>query len=47
MCVFGVPFGLLLGFMVGHRGIEANPVKVDDIRNMSKPSCKKDIMKLT
>jgi hypothetical protein len=24
--VFGVPFGLLLGFMVGHRGIEANPV---------------------
>jgi hypothetical protein len=24
MCVFGVPSGLLLGFMVGHRGIEAN-----------------------
>jgi hypothetical protein len=23
-CVFGVPSGLLLGFMVGHRGIEAN-----------------------
>jgi hypothetical protein len=46
-CVFGVPSGLLLGFMVGHRGIEANPVKVDAIRNMTKPSCKKDIMKLT
>jgi hypothetical protein len=46
-CVFGVPSRLLLGFMVGHRGIEANPVKVDAIRNMSKPSCKKDIMKLT
>jgi hypothetical protein len=28
-CVFDVPSGLLLGFMVGHRGIEANPVKVD------------------
>jgi flavoprotein len=33
--------------MVGHRGIEANPVKVDAIRKMDKPSNKKDIMKLT
>jgi hypothetical protein len=46
-CVFGVPSGLLLGFMVGHRGIEANPAKVDAIRKMAKPSNKKDIMKLT
>jgi hypothetical protein len=33
--------------MVKHRGIEANPVKVDTIRNMAKPSNKKDVMKLT
>jgi hypothetical protein len=33
--------------MVGHRGIEANPAKVDAIRNMAKPSNKKDVMKLT
>jgi hypothetical protein len=33
--------------MVRHRGIEANPIKVDAIRNMAKPSCKKDVMKLT
>jgi hypothetical protein len=46
-CVFGVPSGLLLGFMVGHRGIEANPTKVDTIHNMAKPSNKKDVMKLT
>jgi hypothetical protein len=46
-CVFGVPSGLLLGFMVGHRGIEANPVKIDAIRKMAKPSNKKDVMKLT
>jgi hypothetical protein len=46
-CVFGVPSRLLLGFMVGHRGIEANPAKVDAIRNIAKPSNKKDIMKLT
>jgi hypothetical protein len=46
-CVFGVPSGLLLGFMVGHRGIEANPTKVDAIRKMAKPSNRKDVMKLT
>jgi hypothetical protein len=46
-CVFSVPSGLLLGFMVGHRGIKANPAKVDAIRNMAKPSNKKDVMKLT
>jgi hypothetical protein len=33
--------------MVGHRGIEANPVKVDAISKMAKPSNKKDVMKLT
>jgi hypothetical protein len=33
--------------MVGHRGIEDNPVKVDAICNMAKPSSKKDVMKLT
>jgi hypothetical protein len=32
--------------MVGHRGIEDNPVKVSTILNMARPSCKKDIMKL-
>jgi hypothetical protein len=42
-----VPSGLFLGFMVGHQGIEANPAKVDTIRNMAKPSNKKDVMKLT
>jgi hypothetical protein len=46
-CVFSVPSGLLLGFMVGHRGIEANPAKVDAICKMAKPSNKKDVMKLT
>jgi hypothetical protein len=46
-CVFGVPSGLLLGFMAGHRVIEANPAKVDALRNMAKPSNKKDVMKLT
>jgi hypothetical protein len=46
-CVFCVPSGLLLGFMVGHRGIKDNLAKVDAIRNMAKPSSKKDVMKVT
>jgi hypothetical protein len=46
-CVFGVPSGLLLGFMVGHQCIEANPAKVDALCKMAKPSNKKDVMKLT
>jgi ribonuclease HI len=45
-CFFDVPSGLLLGFMVRYRGIEANPTKIDAIRKMAKPSNKKDIMKL-
>jgi hypothetical protein len=46
-CVFDVPSRLLLGFMVGHRGIEANSAKIDAICSMAKPSNKKDVMKLT
>jgi hypothetical protein len=33
--------------MVRHRGIEANPAKVNAIHKMAKPPNKKDIMKLT
>jgi hypothetical protein len=46
-CIFGVPSGLLLGFMVGHRGIEANLAKIDTIRKMAKSTNKKNVMKLT
>jgi hypothetical protein len=46
-CVFGVPSVKLLGFMVSHHGIEANPTKVDAIRRMNRPTGKKDMMKLT
>jgi hypothetical protein len=33
-CVFGVPWGMLLGFIVFERGIEANPEKIAAITNM-------------
>jgi hypothetical protein len=33
-CVFGVPRGMLLGFIVSERGIESNPEKIAAISNM-------------
>jgi hypothetical protein len=30
-CVFGVPAGQLLGFIVSHRGIKVNPEKIKAI----------------
>ena len=33
-CVFGVPRGMLLGFIISERGIEANPEKITAIANM-------------
>jgi hypothetical protein len=33
-CVFGVPRGMLLGFIVSERGIEANPKKISAITKM-------------
>jgi hypothetical protein len=33
-CVFGVPRGMLLGFIISERGIEANPEKITAITKM-------------
>jgi hypothetical protein len=45
-CIFGVPSGKLLGFMVSHQGIEVNPTKVNAIRRMKRPTGKTGFMKL-
>ena len=42
-CVFGVPAGKLLGFIVSQRGIEVNPEKIKAILNINRPTCLKDI----
>jgi dsDNA-binding SOS-regulon protein len=42
-----VPLGKLLGFIISHRGIEANPEKISTITNMKAPTCIKDVQKLT
>jgi hypothetical protein len=46
-CVFGVPSGKLLSFIISHRGIKDNPEKISTITNMKAPTCIKDVQKLT
>jgi ribonuclease HI/transposase InsO family protein len=46
-CVFGVPAGKLLGFIVIHRGIEANPEKIEAIMRMEAPRSQKKVQRLT
>jgi hypothetical protein len=46
-CVFRVPSGKLLGFIISNRGIEANPEKIRAITDMEAPTTIKDVQKLT
>ena len=46
-CVFGVPTGKLLGFIVSGRGIEANPAKIRALSQLDIPKDLKQIQKLT
>ncbi|KAI5322547.1 hypothetical protein L3X38_031619 [Prunus dulcis] len=46
-CAFGVSSGKFLGFMISHRGIEANPEKIKAIIDMERPKTMKDIQSLT
>ena len=45
-CVFGVPAGKLLGFLVSDTGIEANPEKIKAITSLPKPKCINDVQHL-
>ena len=45
-CVFGVPAGKLLGFLVSNRGIEANPEKIKAITSLAKPAYINDVQGL-
>jgi hypothetical protein len=42
-CIFGVPSGKLLGFIISNRGIKANPVKITAITDMEAPATIKDV----
>jgi len=45
-CVFGVEGGKFLGFMLTHRGIEANPDKCQAIIKMQNPRTVKEVQRL-
>ena len=46
-CAFRVASGKFLGFMVSHRGIEANPEKIKAILDMKPPQNIKEVQSLT
>jgi hypothetical protein len=46
-CVFGVPLGQLLAFLVSNRGIEASTKQIRVITEMGPSRCVKDVQKLT
>ena len=46
-CAFGVSAEKFLGFIVKHRGIEANPDKIKVVLDMSSPSGIKEVQRLT
>jgi hypothetical protein len=46
-CVFGVPRGMLLGFIVSERGIEANPEKISAITKMGPIRDLKGVQRVT
>ena len=45
-CAFGVSAGKFLGFIIHENGIEIDPKKVEAIRNLEEPTCKRDVQKL-
>ena len=46
-CSFGIGSGKFLGYMVTHRGIEANPDQIKVINSLQPPSNPKEVQKLT
>jgi ribonuclease HI len=46
-CVFDVRQGKILGYLVSHRGIEANPTKIQAIINMMPLQSARDVQRLT
>ena len=45
-CVFGIPTGKLLGFIVSNRGIEANPAKIRALSQLATPTDLNKVQKL-
>jgi hypothetical protein len=46
-CIFGIPWRMLLGFIVSERGIEANTEKISAITNMGPIQDLKGVQQVT
>ena len=44
-CAFGVSVGKFLGFIIHEKGIEVDPKRIEAMRKVEAPTCKKDLQK--
>jgi len=44
-CAFGVSAGKFLGFIIHEKGIEIDPKRVEAMKKVEAPTCKKDLLK--
>ena len=44
-CAFGVSAGKFLGFIIHEKGIEIDPKRVEAMKKVEAPTCKKDLQK--
>ena len=44
-CAFGVSVGKFLGFIIHEKGIEIDPKRIDAMKRVEAPTCKKDLQK--
>ena len=44
-CAFGVSAGKFLGFIIHEKGIEIDPKRVEAMKRVEAPTCKKDLQK--
>jgi hypothetical protein len=45
-CAFGLSAGMFLGFIVHEKGIEIAPGKIESIKRLGEPMCRRDVQKL-
>jgi hypothetical protein len=44
-CAFGVSAGKFLGFIVHEKGVEIDTKKIESIKNVQTPTCKKELQR--
>ena len=44
-CAFGISAGKLLGFIIHEKGIEIDPKRIEAMKKVEAPACKKDLQK--